>query len=195
VPGGHKNFTGTTAMSADIDNFLMRQTRMRGADVAERDAELTGPTLEDGMFCITLDTYSVWSYQNSAWVPISTPPTSYTPVWSNFTPGSGTPVADYWYDNGRLRAAGKFTCAGDTTAAGGNILQTLPNSESASTKWQGGVGLLNDVSVPFIHSATIGITLGGTTFAWVLSVLGTLTNANWTPANGDILTWDLTVAV
>lgn len=194
MPGGYKDWASEVASSSDIDNYLMRQTRMRFDDVAARDAALTAP--EDGMFCITLDTHSVWSYDSDVpgWVPLSTPWTNYTPAWTNFTPGSGVPAAAYRYQDGELRVSGQFECAADTSSTG-VVFQTIPNGETAGSRWQGGVGIYNKPSAPSIIPLVIGVTLGGTSFAWVAStgLLDGSVGAGF--EDDDVLTWDFTIGV
>ena len=195
MAGGFKDFTAATALSADVDNYLMRQTIMRFASTAARDSALSG-NLEDGMFCMTLDTHSIFYYNGSAWIPFNTPWTTYTPSWTNLTVNSGTVnFAKYRYSAGDFRCRGQLTFAADTSVTG-TIFQTIPNSVTADAGFQGGTGLANDVGTR-IYPLVVAATISSTTFSWFTDVTGGNVNATvpfaW--GNTDVLTWDLTVGV
>jgi hypothetical protein len=196
MAGGYMNFTAATALSADVDNFLMRQTNMRFTSTSDRDTQLSG-ALESGMWAVTLDTHSEWYYNGSAWVAKNTPWTAYTPAWTNLTVGSATVAGKYRYAAGDLRCRGTITLAADSSVTG-TVFQTIPNSVTADAGWQGGVGLINDTGTR-IYPATIGVTASGTTFTWIHAESGNGGQINatnpFTFGTGDQLTWDFTVGV
>jgi hypothetical protein len=72
---GAKLFTsGSVLTAAQVNTYLMDQTIMRFASVADRDAAFGGigePTLATGMFAFTTDTLTLWVYNGSAWVQSS----------------------------------------------------------------------------------------------------------------------------
>jgi hypothetical protein len=194
---GIKNFTAATALSADVDDYLMRQTITRYASAADRTSQLAAAsiTAEHGMFSFLLDTNSIYYYNESAWIPFSTPWTAYTPSWTNLTVGSGTQNAKYRYVGGDLRVRGTITLAADSSITG-VVFQTIPNSVTADAGWQGGVGLVNDAGTR-IYPCVIGVTASSTTFTWVHAETGgTLTATSpFTFGTGDLITWDFTVGV
>lgn len=57
--------------------------------------------------------------------------TSFTPTWTNFTPGNGTPSFAYVQFNNTMHIRGKFVF-GSTSAMGTYPAFTLPNSVSAT---------------------------------------------------------------
>lgn len=195
MAGGFKDFTASTALSADVDNYLMRQSVMRFASTAARDSALSG-NLEDGMMCICLDTHSIFYYNGSAWKTISSPWTSYVPVWTNLTKGSATVVGNYRYQLGDLRVMGYITFAADTSITG-TVFQTIPNGETAMAGWQGGTGQGNDVGSR-VYPMVIGAT-STTTWNWVHAESGNGGQVNatnpFTWATSDVLTWDFTVGL
>ena len=195
---GVKNFaTGAVLTEGDLDG-LMRQTIMPFDTTGDRDSDLTG-ILQEGMFAYINDDDAVYYYNGTAWIPYSTQWTSYTPSWTNLTPNSATVSAEYRYLQGDLRVTGKIVFAADT-AVSGVIYQTIPDGQTASSVWKGGTGILDDdsdSSAAGFEGAIIGITPGGTTFAWVPCKSGGTagTTTPWTWATDDQITWDFTVAV
>ena len=99
------------------------------------------------------------------------------------------------YLNGDMRVRGQITFAGDTTV-GGVIAQTIPNSETADTSWQGGVGLANDASAALIYPLVVGVNPSATSWNWVGPAAALVsTTAPMTWATSDVLTWDFTVGL
>jgi hypothetical protein len=200
MAGGFKDFTAATAVSADVDNYLMRQSIMRFATVAARDAALAS-FLEDGEFAITLDTHSIWYYNlaTTAWVPVSTPWTSYTPAWTHLTIGNATVNAAYRYVAGDFRIRGRVVCGTTTSGDGTNILQTIPNSvTSDSSIGARGSGALYDTSAPRSYPMICQVSPSDTAIEWVQPETGV--NGQFaspggpvTLGTGDVFTWDITV--
>lgn len=197
MAGGFKDFTAATALSADVDNYLMRQSMMRFASTAARDSALSG-NLEDGMHCITLDTHSIWIYVTAAWLPYSTPWTTYTPSWTHLTVGNGvTDSAKYRYHAGDFRVRGHFTCGTTTTGDGSTIQLTIPNSVTADSGGADGTGRYNDASAPRIYLLGPSVAVGDTQIVFNHTESpGVLTSTSpVTIATSDIITWDITVPV
>ena len=191
---GFKDFGSEMLTSSDVDGYLMRQTIMAFADTSTRDTALTG-VLEEGMFAYTTAGDALWFYNGSTWVCVFSQWYSYTPAWTNLAIGSATQIGRYRYLNGDMRVRGQITFAGDTTV-GGVIAQTIPNSETADTSWQGGVGLANDASAALIYPLIVGVNPSATSWNWV-GPTGALvsTTAPMTWATSDVLTWDFTVGL
>ena len=195
MAGGFKDFTAATALSADVDNYLMRQSMMQFADFATGIAALAGFE-QRGMMFTTIDNNAIY-YRTftDGWTALFQPSTTYTPAWTNLTPGSATVIAHYAYTPGELRVWGSITLAGDS-AITGTVFQTIPQSITADSGWQGGTGLLNDAGTR-IYPATIGVTASGTTFSWIHAESGGGGQVNatnpFTWATSDQLTWDLAV--
>ena len=194
---GFKDFGSEILTSNDVDGYLMRQTIMVFASTAARDSALTG-VLEEGMHAHNTDDDELWFYNGSTWKPVYTQWAPYTPAWTNLTLGAGTQVARYRYLNGDLRVRGQVTFAVDTVI-GGNVAQTIPNSETADTSWQGGTGVANDVSAPRIFPLVAGVNPSATSWVWVTAenanggIVDSATPMTW--ATGDVLTWDITIGV
>lgn len=199
MAGGFKDFTAATALSADVDNYLMRQTMMQFASFAAGTAALSGSE-QDGMFFVALDTHAVYKYRLSAggWQAYSQPWVSYTPAWTNLTVGSATVAAKYAYSPGELRVRGQITFAADTSITG-TVFQTIPQSITADSGWQGGTGLINDASAPRLYPCVIGVTSSGTTFGWVHAESagnGLLTATGPVVlTTSDVITWDFAVGL
>ena len=194
MAGGFKDFTAATALSADVDNYLMRQSVMQFTDFATAIATLAGYE-QTGMFFHANDTGGVYRYTGAGWTAYSQPWTVYTPAWTNLTPGAATVVAKYAYSPGELRVRGTITFAGDTSVSG-TIFQTIPQSITADSGWQGGVGLANDAGTR-IYPCIIGVTASGTTFSWIHAESGGGGQVNatnpFTWGTSDQLTWDISV--
>lgn len=121
---------GDVLTAADVDGYLMRQTIMTFATETARDTALSA-VLDEGMYCFTEDTDTLWYYTGSAWVSQRTSAwTSFTPSWTNLTVGDGTNLAFYRYVDNDLEVSVRFQF-GSTSSIGGNVSLTLPNSETA----------------------------------------------------------------
>lgn len=194
MPGGYKDFTAATALSADVDDYLMRQSLMRFASTAARDAALTAP--ETGMHCVTTDTHAVWYYNGSTWVKWLSAWTSYTPAWTNFTVGNATISAAYRYVWGDIRIRGQVTLGTTSSGTGSQILQTIPNSETANaTIGAYGSGALNDGTR--IYPLVVGVAANSTAVEWFhaeTADAGVLSSDSPVAlGTGDIFTWDITI--
>jgi hypothetical protein len=185
-----KNFTaGQVLTEADVDDLLMRQTVMTFSSSSARDTALSG-VLTEGMFTYTEDANSVWFYNGAAWVPFSTPWTTYTPTWNNLTVGNGVQVARYRYVNGSLSFRGSLTW-GTTTSASGNFTGVLPVSATAD-----GVESVGIISVSDTGTANyVGVGYCTSSTAWTCRFNGSgnggLMNATnpmtWTST--DVIRW------
>lgn len=138
-----KDFVGEVLTSADVDAYLM-QGILVFADTTERDTDLAS-YLEEGRFCYTEDTDSIYYYDGSAWVTYSSPWTTFTPSFTNLTLGAATTDCSYRYQSGDFRVRVLITCAADTVPAG-TITMNIPNSVTADSGGGMGVGVIYDDS-------------------------------------------------
>lgn len=91
-----KIFTDNTLLTAqELNDYLMRQSVIRVANAAERDAL---PSPQDGMTVWRDDLAATETYANGQWGPAWT---EYTPNLTNINPGGGTAVG-YYRRSGRL---------------------------------------------------------------------------------------------
>lgn len=196
MPGGFKDFGAEVLASADVDEYLMRQSIMRFASTSARDTALSG-NLEEGMFAWNSDNNELYYYTGSAWKPLMTQWTSYTPTWTNLTAGNGTVVARKRYVAGDLRMRGYITF-GSTTSVSGNIQQTIENSETSDVGVSGGSGRANDSGTqiyliqPFVDPSDTEIQFQHTETGNGGTINAT---APFTWTTGDTLTWDITIPV
>ena len=135
---GFKDWTaGDVLTASDVDGYLMRQTIMTFATTSARDTALSG-VLDEGMFCYTEDTDSVWYYNGSAWVGFHTGWTSFTPSWTNVTEGTGVSnTGRYKYVGGDMFLQIRLVL-GNGGSMGTNPYFTLPDSITAKS----GIGSL-----------------------------------------------------
>lgn len=195
MAGGFKDFTAATALSADVDNYLMRQSVMRFASTAARDSALSG-NLEEGMHCVCLDTDSEFYYDGSNWLKWRTPWTAYTPAWTHLTIGNAVVNAAYRYEWGDLWVRGHATLGTTTSGDGSSILQTIPNSETSDASIGSyGSGAYNDGSGPRIYPLVVGVAPGDTAIQFFHSeTSGVFTSASpVTIASTDVLTWTIKI--
>lgn len=127
---GHKDFGAEVLTSADVDGYLMQQTRMVFATTAARDTALAS-VKANGMFCyVTADNTEYW-YDGTSWKPFNGPLTSFTPTWGNVTLGtSPISLGYYQYVAGNIRVVATFTL-GTGGSLNGNLQLTIPNSHVA----------------------------------------------------------------
>lgn len=136
---GFKDFTaGDVLTAAQVDGYLMRQSIMSFASVSARNTALSG-NLEEGMHAYNRDNDELWYYDGSAWVPVYTQWTSFTPAWNNLTEGNATNSGRYRYKDGDLEVRARIIW-GSTTSASGVITLDLPNSETAVSSPVGSIG-------------------------------------------------------
>lgn len=136
----YKDFVaGTPLASADVDNYLMRQTIMTFADSTARDTALSG-VLDEGMHAYLEDTNTTTFYDGSAWVVKNEPPQT----WNMTAFAQPGPVACTTSYGWRQRSNGVFTAQlkvvfTATGVAGNNIIVstpfTLPNLEAVGGSW------------------------------------------------------------
>lgn len=198
---GLKNFaSGDILTAAQVDGYLMQQAIPVFASTAARDSAYTAQSVTPaaGMFCVTTDTDTVWYHTGSAWEEFSSPPTSYTPTWNNFTVGSSTVAASYAWRPGRvLHIWGQVSLAADASFSG-NLQQVIPLSETATAQGASGASLLFDqgttnylgqvhvvpsaTAIDFFHTesgSNNGLVNGTAPFTWTTN---------------DVFTWDIQIA-
>ena len=188
--GGIKNFTAEVGTSADVDTYLMQQGTMVFASTSARDSAFTAASVTpaDGMYAYNTDDDELYRHDGTSWVPIDTKWTTYTPNWTNLTLNSGTTdFAKYRYNGGDLEVRGQITFAADTSVSG-VVYQTIPNSVTADSGWQGGVGVANEVGVD-VRGLVIGANPDATTVSWASSsgLVDATTPHTW--GDADVLTW------
>lgn len=195
MAGGFMDFTAATALSADVDTFLMRQTIMRFADQTEMMAEMSGYE-EEGMFFYTLDENALWRYTGTGYTLVNSPPIAYTPTWTNLTVGDGVVVARVGYVGDLVRARGQITF-GSTTAVTGNIQQDIPYGLTSDAAPSYGTGLGNDADGSRIYPFLSTVAPADDQIGFVHAETGGVVNATspFTWATGDVLAWDITIGV
>jgi hypothetical protein len=99
---GFTNYTALDIFTADDADELMRQSVMRFASTAARDAALTGGVLEQDMIACTTDTGTYWRYRGSGWVGFMSPEISFASLGGgNVVIGNGTFTGTYrWCPSG-----------------------------------------------------------------------------------------------
>jgi hypothetical protein len=68
----YKNFTPNVLPASDVNNYLMNQSVIVFDSVAQRDATLTTPI--EGMVTYLKDTNTLWFYNGTSWIQITTSP-------------------------------------------------------------------------------------------------------------------------
>lgn len=192
--GGFKDFTAEPANSGDVDAYLMQGILVFASEAA-RDSELAS-YLEHGRHCYCTSEKSTWRYDGSAWVPIQTQWTDYTPAWTNLSVGNGVQVAKVRYIDGDLRMRGKLTW-GTTTSASGIIYQTIANSETSDSAGGSGIGVYNDDSASHAYALAADIAPNDTAIGFFIAETGAVlaNNAPATMTTDDIIRWDITIPV
>jgi hypothetical protein len=166
---GFQDFAALDVLGASDVDEIMRQSVMRFASTAARDAAITGGNLESGMFACTTDTLTYWRYNGSAWVPFMSPWITFTSldngvVGTDMDIGNGTFVGKYAYEPGGLHVRWSLIF-GTTTALTGDAAFALPNSTTSNgSAYSYGGGVYYDSGTPRNYPLTIGCT-GGSTFA------------------------------
>jgi hypothetical protein len=181
---------GDILNAASVDGVL-RQGIVYFADPSSRDAGFVG-VLEEGLHCYTADGDGHWYYNGSEWVLLSSAWETYTPAWTNLTVGNGTVVATRRYENGAIHCRGQITFGG-TTSIGGNISQTIPDSQTTDTWGGSGTGLVNDSGAPrpiVVHAAP-----GGTSWTFISDAGAVNATVPSVLATGDVITWDIVIGV
>ncbi len=197
MPGGFKDFGAEVLASADVDEYLMRQSIMRFASTSARDTALSG-NLEEGMFAWNSDSDELWFYDGTAWIAKMSVWTSFTPSWTNLTLGAGnSQSAEYRYINGDLRVRG-VTTLGTAPTVGTNPSFTVPNSETARATGGGNQG-----SAYFVDDSTGDLDCGiclldasGSEIRFVTADGGALSaTVPFTWASSDTIRFDMLVAL
>lgn len=113
----------STPGATDFDT-MMRQSTMRFADSAARDAALSG-VLAEGMRAYTDDADTFWFYDGSAWVIESEPVRAWTPtVTQGSTVTKTVNWSGYQRANDGYRAFCKLTMTGSGTPGNSIIVST-----------------------------------------------------------------------
>jgi len=125
--------------------------------------------------------------------------TSFTPSWTNLTPGNGVVSAAYSKFNKILFVRVKFTW-GTTTSCGDPVRMTLPASLTQDTASQDPVGFasLTDIGVAgysgvvsVISSTLVGINVYNSAATYLApNTVNTTRPFTW--GNGDIITFEFT---
>jgi hypothetical protein len=189
--------------ASNVDETI-RQTNMRFASTAARDAAITGGNLETGMVAVTTDTQTYWTYNGSAWVPWMSPWTSFTSldngvVGTDMDIGDGTFVGRYKYEPGGLHVRWSLTF-GSTSALTGDAAFALPNSvTSNASAYSYGSGIYFDSGAPRNYPLVVGCS-PSSTFATMYHAEsgneGVVDQTNPVAfGTNDILTADIVVAI
>jgi hypothetical protein len=159
---GFKDFaTNDVLTAAQVDGYLMRQSIMVFASTSARDTALTG-NLEEGMHAYNTDDDEVWYYNGSAWKPVYSKLTSFTPTWTNMGIGNGSQSMAYAYTPGGMRIVGTVSF-GSTTQVTGVIQFTIPNSETINTTYASDPH--HDCGGSFLHDDSASVNYAG---RWVV---------------------------
>lgn len=149
---GYKDFvSGAVLTSAEVDDYLMRQTVMRFATAAARDSALSGVVTE-GMLAYALDSGIVHIYNGSAWVAVSQTDsiassggTVRQRTGSAVTPGTGT--TNYEVVNGRhCEFWMRFVAGASGGPSAADIIVNLPHNTGLTASDVIGGGYLYDAS-------------------------------------------------
>lgn len=181
----YKNFGSNILTSAEVNDYLMRQTIIVVANSTARDA-ITSPIA--GMTVYRQDLNLTETYNGTSWEGAWT---AVTPAFTNLTVGSGTSSGRY-KKVGRLVTYQGYWAFGAGSAVGTNPALTLPVT-----------------SISYVGAQTLGslsMLDNGTTYAagWVrwlsttsaqlmpASGTGLTATAPWTWATGDQIAWSIT---
>lgn len=130
---GFKDFVvGEVLGSADVDNYLMKQSVMSFASAAARDAAVTAP--EEGMVAYLRDVDAMTVYTGAAWIVgsyLGDAP-SYTPVWtavtSNPSLGNGNVVGRYKQWGKTVQVYARLTTGSTSGYGSGAYRLSLPTA-------------------------------------------------------------------
>jgi hypothetical protein len=200
---GFQDFAASDVLGASDVDEIMRQTVLRFASTAARDAALTG-NLEAGMFAHTTDTSTYWWYTGSAWVAWMSPWTTFTSldngvVGTDMDIGDGTFVGRYRYVPGGLHVRWRLIF-GSTSALTGDAAFALPDSvTSNASALSYGAGVYFDAGAPRNYMLTWSCN-PSETFATALHTEsgneGVVDQTNpFAFASGDVMTCDIVVAI
>ena len=145
---------GTLATASDVNTYLMDQSVMTFATEAARTTALPSPT--EGMTTYLNDTNTFAVYNGSAWVPMGTEWTTYTPTINNVTLGSGSTTSAAYAQIGKTVILQFYFAFGSTTAVTGDINFSLPiNQASSNRSGQAGTCVVFDSSASTRYPGTI----------------------------------------
>lgn len=197
---GHKAFSSTTLASADVNDYLMKQSVMKFATTSARDTALSG-VLRDGMFVYTEDTGSLWLYTtysvasgprwvrfSSAWEGWSSPSFS-----SGVTEGDGSFDVVYRYERGSMHIRGQFTLGSTSAITGVPQFDVSSYLDSTATHFSGGMAAVRDTSASRWYNGSAIVGIGGDTIVVQTDggVIDSSTPFSW--ASGDFICWDILV--
>lgn len=127
------DFTAGDILTAAQMDTTHRQGVMTFASAAARDSALTG-VLDEGMTVYHEDDNSFHFYTGSAWKPLLTQWTAWTPVWTHVTVTGATNTGLYRYVGGSLEIKVRLTAGSGTVIGSAGIPNfRLPNSETATS--------------------------------------------------------------
>jgi hypothetical protein len=125
---GFQDFAALDIFTASDADEIMRQTVMRFASEAARNAALSG-NLEEGMVACTTDTTTFWFYDGSAWVPWWSPWVTFSNLdgggSGDIDIGTGTFAGVWRYEPGGFHVRWKLIF-GSTSALTGDAAFVLP---------------------------------------------------------------------
>lgn len=149
---GYKVFTPTVLSSADVNDFLMKQTVMVFASSTARAASLTAPT--NGMITYLTDSNALFTYNGSAWVAVGgTAVTSATGTANQITVSASTGAVTF-----SLPSAVTITTLNSTTTNATTLNATTANTANV-------VNSSNITSAGYIAAGGTGITDAGSVSA------------------------------
>ena len=126
---GYKDFTaGDVLTAAQVDTYLMEQSVMVFASTSARDTALSAAKAE-GMFAFNSDDDRLYYYTGSAWSPVLSKVSAYTPTMTNVTVGNGTASGWYCYMSGCVRFSASFVF-GSTSSISNAPKFSLPATTS-----------------------------------------------------------------
>ncbi|MEV4000990.1 hypothetical protein [Actinomadura sp. NPDC049753] len=130
---GFKDFqVGEVLGSADVDNYLMKQSVMSFASAAARNAAITSP--EEGMCAYLRDVDALTVYTGAAWVVAAYlgDAQSYTPQWtavtSNPSLGNGAVVGRYKQYGKSVQVYARLTTGSTSGYGSGGYRLSLPTT-------------------------------------------------------------------
>ncbi|MFI0484893.1 hypothetical protein [Actinomadura sp. 9N215] len=130
---GFKDFAvGEVLGSADVDNYLMKQSVMSFASAAARAAAVTSP--EEGMVAYLRDVDALTVYTGAAWVigAYLGDAATYTPAWtavsSNPSLGNGAVVGRYKQWGKSVQVYARLTTGSTSSYGSGGYRLSLPSA-------------------------------------------------------------------
>lgn len=158
---GYKVFTPTVLSSADVNDFLMKQTVMVFASSTARAASLTAPT--NGMITYLTDSNALFTYNGSAWVAVGgTAVTSATGTANQITVSASTGAVTF-----SLPSAVTIATLNSTTTNATTLNATTANTANV-------VNSSNITSAGYIAAGGTGVTDAGS-----------VSTNNWFRATGN----------